>query len=204
MGYEAAIQQLANEGLVDQNLVGIVGFSRTCYYVLEALTTGAQHFKAASITDGFNLGYLQYLAQVGISGNRIPHEAEGMIGASPSGEGLQQWFKRSPEFNMDRVTTPLQVVANGRPDVLFMWEPYAALRILNKPVDLIVLREGTHVLTNPGERMVSQGSCVDWFRFWLKGEEDPDPVKAEQYTRWRDLRRLQQENHKVPTQSVSQ
>jgi len=29
---------------------------------------------------------------------------------------------------------------------------------------------------------------VDWFSFWLKGEEDPDPAKAEQYKRWRKLR----------------
>jgi len=29
---------------------------------------------------------------------------------------------------------------------------------------------------------------VDWFRFWLKGEEDPDPAKAGQYTRWRKMR----------------
>jgi hypothetical protein len=42
--------------------------------------------------------------------------------------------------------------------------------------------------------MISQGGTVDWFRFWLKGEEDPDPAKTEQYKRWRELRKLQQEN----------
>jgi hypothetical protein len=31
---------------------------------------------------------------------------------------------------------------------------------------------------------------VDLFCFWLKGEEDPDPAKAEQYKRWRNLRAL--------------
>jgi len=36
--------------------------------------------------------------------------------------------------------------------------------------------------------MVSQQGNVDWFCFWLKGEEDPDPTKAEQYKRWRELR----------------
>jgi hypothetical protein len=42
--------------------------------------------------------------------------------------------------------------------------------------------------------MVLQGGAVDWFRFWLKGEEDPDPAKAEQYARWRGLKKLQDEN----------
>jgi hypothetical protein len=40
--------------------------------------------------------------------------------------------------------------------------------------------------------MISQQGNVDWFCFWIKGEEDPDPAKAEQYARWRELRKLQQ------------
>lgn len=43
-------------------------------------------------------------------------------------------------------------------------------------------------------RLASQGGSVDWFRFWLQGYEDPDPSKAEQYARWRGLRKLQEEN----------
>src|SRR5258708_9535844 len=200
-GYVNGVEELVEDGVVDPDRVGIVGFSRTGYYVLEALTTSAWHFKAASITDITSGGYLQYMATVDRQGNSLQHESDGMIGASPFGEGLQVWFKRSPDFNMDKVKTPLQVVSLGQPDLLFMWEPYAALRLLHKPVDLIVLRQGTHVLTNPTERMVSQGGTVDWFRFWLKGEEDPDPAKAEQYTRWRNLRTLQEENQRVPAQS---
>jgi hypothetical protein len=50
---------------------------------------------------------------------------------------------------------------------------------LQKPVDLIMLNTDEHVLTNPAVRMASQGGSVDWFRFWLKDEEDPDPAKAE-------------------------
>ena len=38
--------------------------------------------------------------------------------------------------------------------------------------------------------MTSQQGNVDWFCFWIKGEEDPDPAKAEQYKRWRELRSL--------------
>ncbi len=202
-GYESGVEQLVSDGLVDRDRVGIIGFSRTCYYVLEALTRGGQHFKAASITDGINFGYLEYMATIDMKGNGVPNEANRVVGASPFGEGLQQWVKRSPEFNMDKVTAPLQVVANGRLGVLFMWEPYACLRFLNKPVDMMVLRQGTHVLTNPAERMASQAGTVDWFRFWLKGEEDPDPAKAEQYTRWHELRKLQEKNENATVQSIS-
>ena len=96
-------------------------------------------------------------------------------------------------FKMDKIETPLQVVAlDDHWSLMGMWEQYASLRHLGKPVDLIVIPDSEHVMTNPGERMASQGGTVDWFRFWLKGEEDPDPAKADQYKRWRELRRVQE------------
>jgi len=193
-GYEAAVQLLAAEGLVDPDRVGLIGFSHTCYFVMDALTTSTLRFKAATITDGPNYGYLQYLTMVDWEGNSFLHQADAAIGPSPFGAGLTQWLNRSPEFNMDKVETPLQVVALGRTRVLWMWEPYAVLHYLNKPVDLIVLSSDQHELTNPEARMASQGGAVDWFRFWLKGEEDPDMAKTEQYKRWRELRKLQNEN----------
>lgn len=196
-GYEAAVAQLSTDGLVDPDRVGIVGFSRTCFYVLQALTVDKMNFKAASITDGVDEGYLQYILDIDIGRDAIAHEANMMIGAIPFGSGLQQWLKRSPEFNMDKVTTPLQVVATRR-QLSQMWEPYAALRYLNRPVDLLVLNSDEHVLTNPAARIASQGGTVDWFRFWLKDEEDPDPAKAEQYARWRELRKLQQNQNNAP------
>lgn len=192
-GYESAANQLVSEGLVDAEKIGIIGFSRTCFYVMETLTTSSLRVKAASITDGVMFTYSQYILQP----DRIPSEANPVIGAPPFGEGLQQWLKRSPGFNLDKISAPLLVVGEGPSSLLFMWEPYAGLHYLRKPVDLIMLNTDEHVLTNPTVRMASQGGTVDWFRFWLKDEEDSDPVKAEQYTRWRELRRLQGENEKA-------
>jgi hypothetical protein len=191
-GYEAAVFELASAGLVDPSSVGIAGFSRTCYYVLEALTTSTLQFKAALIADGINAGYLQYMAFVDHGGQNIwAHDAESLNGGRPFGSGLTEWLARSPEFKMDRVTAPLQVVSRTGEGLLLMWEPYAALHYLHKPVDLLVLNSEEHVSTNPGGRLVSQQDSVDWFRFWLKGEEDPDPAKTKQYGRWRELRKLQ-------------
>jgi hypothetical protein len=44
---------------------------------------------------------------------------------------------------------------------------------MKKPVDLIVLLRGTHRLIRRWVRMASQQGNVDWFFFWLKGEETP-------------------------------
>jgi dipeptidyl aminopeptidase/acylaminoacyl peptidase len=202
-GYEAAVSQLISEGLVDPERIGMIGFSRTCFYVMETLTTASFHLKAASITDGDMVSYFQYLQRN--ESTFIPHEGDVMIGARPFGEGLQQWLKRSPTFNLDKVNTPLLVVGEDPSSVLFMWEPYAGLRYLQKPVELIMLNTDEHVLTNPAVRMVSQGGSVDWFRFWLKDEEDPNATKAEQYARWRRLRELQEnkENKSAASQATS-
>jgi dipeptidyl aminopeptidase/acylaminoacyl peptidase len=201
-GYEAAANQLISEGLVDSEKIGIIGFSRTCFYVMETLTNSSIHLRAASITDGVMEDYLQYMIAIDFARNTIGNDYDSLIGAPPFGEGLQQWLKRSPGFKLDKINAPLLVVGEGAISVLSMWQPYAGLRYLHKPVDLILLNTDEHVLTNPAVRMASQGGSVDWFRFWLQDYEDPDPAKAEQYQRWRQLRKLQDANERNSTTSL--
>jgi dipeptidyl aminopeptidase/acylaminoacyl peptidase len=62
------------------------------------------------------------------------------------------------------------------------------LKDQGKAVDLLYSRSGKHNLRKPLEILAHQELLVDWFDFWLNGHEDPDPSKAEQYSRWRKLR----------------
>jgi hypothetical protein len=189
--YESGVEKLVSDGLVDPKRVGITGFSRTCFDVLETLTTGRTHFAAASITDGLNMGYIEYLHYVDYGNNFNLHTIEAALGVRPPfGKDLKEWMSRAPTFNMNKVFTPMQVVATSNHESLLeMWEPYAALRLLHRPVDLIVLGQGTHPLTNPAQLMLSQGGVVDWFRFWLQGYEGKAPENdPDQYVRWRKLR----------------
>ena len=187
-GFDSAVDQLAQDGMIDRDRVGIIGFSRTVYGVLDALTTGETRYRAASICDGIQGGYLEYMLSVDAANNEMKRESDALIGASPFGEGLQTWIRRSPNFNLDKVSAPVMVQAFGTISTLFMWEPYAGLRLLGKPVELLVVNAGDeHVLSNPLARAASQGTNVDWFRFWLQGYEDSDPPKAEQYRRWEKL-----------------
>src|SRR5207247_2953680 len=133
----------------DPERIGIIGFSASCFTVLETLTTGSLHLKAASITDGTMKDYFQYIQQPELESK----EATPAIGAPPFGEGLQLWLKRSPGFNLDKVNMPLLVNALGRLDVLVMWQPYAGLHFLHKPVDLMILNTDEHILTNPAVRL---------------------------------------------------
>ena len=193
-GFESAVKQLTSEGFIDPTKVGAIGFSRSVYHVLTAITSAKDLFAAASVTDGVTFGYFEYMFAVD---SGLDREADAINGGKPFGpESLKNWLARSPEFNMDKVRTPLLLLQPGTPAVLAGWEPYAALRYLKKPVDLVMLQAGTHVMTNPRQRLASETVNVDWFRFWLKGEEDPDPTKGELYARWRELRRLQDTQEK--------
>jgi hypothetical protein len=195
--YERAIDYLDARGIIDRTRVGIIGFSRTCLYVKYTLTHSRYHFAAASVADGVDGGYFQYVA--GRNNPVVAALSEQLMGALPFGDGLSLWQQRSPGFLLDKVDAPVRIEAHGRYDTGALqgeWEWYSGLARLGKPVELIYLPDGAHVLEKPWERMVSQQGNVDWFCFWLKGEEDPDPAKAEQYARWRELRQLQEESEK--------
>jgi dipeptidyl aminopeptidase/acylaminoacyl peptidase len=185
-GFESAVEMLAAEGLIDATRIGIIGFSRTCYNTLEVLTRSKLHIVAATITDGVNEGYWQYLftADTPVFGD----EASILNGGEPFGAGLQQWLQNSPNFNLDRTDAAIQVVGEGMSSLMFMWEPYALMRYQGKAVDLVLLNTDEHVLTTPAIRVASQGGAVDWMRFWLQGHEDSAEGKAAQYQRWRKMR----------------
>jgi len=78
------------------------------------------------------------------------------------------------------------------------WEWHVLLTRMERPAELVFIEDGTHTLVKPWDRMVSSGGNVDWFRFWLKGEEDPAPEKSEQYARWREFRKQQCQNPDFP------
>ena len=94
-------------------------------------------------------------------------------------------------MNADRIDVP---VLNNDPDSEFLADLalYTSLKELGKPVELFIYPNELHHVNQPKHRYQIYERNLDWFRFWLKSEESPDPAKSEQYQRWRQLRQLQQ------------
>ena len=184
---DAAIDNLDRRGFIDPQRVGIIGFSRTCLFVEYALTHSSHHFRAAAIADGVDDGYFQYL-MFSNSSPVLTQYTERANGGTPYGDGLDSWKRRASGFNLQRVNAPVRIMARNAESVLLEWEWFAGLTLLQKPVELVYIQDGTHILQKPWDRVVSQQGNVDWFAFWLKGDEDSNPEKAEQYTRWRQMR----------------
>lgn len=189
--FEGAIEYLDRKGLIDRGKVGIFGFSRSCFHVKYALTHSKYIMAAASVEDGVDGGYFQYITQLP-SKSGWAEDFEGMIGGLPFGEGLKAWVERSPTFRIQEVRSPLRIVAHTPASVLNEWEWYAALTRLEKPVEMVMMRDGLHLLQKPREIMIASQGNVDWFTFWLLGREDCDTANMGQYARWRTLRTAQE------------
>jgi len=192
---ERAITAVEKRGILDRGRVGIIGFSRTGLYVNYMITHEGTHFAAAVVADGSDAGYSSYIQFL----NTAPYTAsdsESIIGGLPWGPTISLWLERSPEFRLAMVETPLLLQPLSPYTLTCQWATYAALRRLGKPVEMLYLPKASHILQRPWVRMASQQGDVDWFCFWLKDEEDPDPSKAAQYARWRELRKLREVSEK--------
>src|SRR5262249_45441828 len=162
-----------------------IAYARTVSSVEYTLTHSSYGFAAATAADGFDGGYLQYLVNP-----YAKRDYYRVNGGDPLGATFELWRERSPSFTVERLRTPVRLESyGGIAAVIGNWEWYAKLVLLDRPVELVYLPDGTHLLVKPWERLISQQGNVDWFCFWLKNEEDPDPGKREQYNRWERMPR---------------
>jgi dipeptidyl aminopeptidase/acylaminoacyl peptidase len=202
--WESAVKALDEQGLVDSSRVGIIGFSRTGWYTEYILAHSKVHYRAATVADNaqYSLGEYWLLHDAGtIKLQDLTY------GGPPYGATLKNWLDHSVSFNLDKIHTPLLMEQMGYGihydkveapplSLAVSFEVFSGLNRLNKPVELYYYPNEDHTPEHPQARLATMQRNVDWFRFWLKGEEDPDPAKAEQYKRWRELRKLQQQNEK--------
>lgn len=189
-GIESAVDHLSEDRLVDPSRIGIEGFSRTSWYVEKALEHSPYRYKAALLIDGVDMSYVQNVL-FAPGAKEFTSEADGANGAKPFGTGLSKWIENAAGFNLDKITAAVQLEAIGKTySILGEWETYSILRQQGKPVDLIDIPDGQHVLQKPKNRYESQQGAVDWFRFWLQGYERKDPEAKDENDRWRQLRSL--------------
>jgi dipeptidyl aminopeptidase/acylaminoacyl peptidase len=182
--FEGAIDELDRRGLIDRDRVGIIGFSRTAFHVAYTLTHSKYRFRAATMADGFEGGYLNYLLW------RIA-DSEGVNGGEPVGTGLKSWLENSPGFSIDAVSAPVRIEEYGPHGFLGGWQWYSVMSLLKKPVDFIWIPRGTHLLVKPWERLTSQQGNVDWFHFWLSDHEVCAAEDEATCARWRELAALE-------------
>ncbi len=190
-----AVHQLIDSGWVDSSRMGLSGLSHGAE--ITSYTIGHSALFHAAITSGGESGDpLRYF--LGNDGSRGYLASLGLLGP-PDGPYADRWHTMSLALNANRVTTPLLVQPAGSEflgDLQFL----QALKDHRKPVEMIIYPDEAHVKHQPRHRYVIYQRNLDWFDFWLRGVEDPDPAKRSQYERWRVLRNLQAAATGVPSQ----
>ena len=93
-------------------------------------------------------------------------------------------------MNADKVICPVLMGFNTQ-EAFYGIEMRTALLRAGVPVEFWVYPGEGHIFTGPEHRYISMERNLDWFKFWLKGDEDPVPTKKSQYLRWRQLRKQQ-------------
>jgi hypothetical protein len=117
MGIEAAIDQLDKDGLIDPSRVGIIGFSRTHWYVEEALIHDPHRYRAATLIDGVDQSYLTDIL-FAPSNSLAAREHEAANGGAPFGSNLEKWLRTAAGFNLDKVNAAVRIEAIGKISIL--------------------------------------------------------------------------------------
>jgi dipeptidyl aminopeptidase/acylaminoacyl peptidase len=179
-------QKLVEEGLVDANRRGITGLSYGSEIVDFAISHSNLFQAAAASTGGSPNDPLWYF----LDNKEWEARLKGRGLAFPDEESINEWKRVSSALNAKRIKTPLLLQPPDR-EMLIGMQLYKAMQHYGIPVEMYVYPNEGHVKSQPITKYWVYQRNLDWMRFWLKGEEDPDPAKREQYVRWQELRKLQ-------------
>lgn len=168
-------------GSVDPKRLGVTGLSDGATSVRFALIN-SKRFSAAAISSCC-LEPKTVMTYGGIAwakSNRI-------VGYPPATvDAPNFWAPMSIAQNAGRVRTPLLMQLSDD-EYLLSLEAFEALREKGAPTEVYVFPEEHHVKWQPRHKLAIFERTADWFSFWLRCTEDPDPAKAEQYRRWRAM-----------------
>lgn len=185
-GMRAGISKLVNDGIADPSAVGVIAFSWTGLHLMKLLAQHDGLIRAATFADTLQTGYVSYLLMLNGDPEFLAEWTHAM--GTPEFGHIDDWMARNPLYQLRNSTAAIRIEALSRESLAFDWEFLSVLRLAHRAVNMVYIPDASHVILQPRERMASQGGNVDWFRFWLQGYEDPDPVKKAQYREWHKLR----------------
>ena len=118
-----------------------------------------------------------------VRGRSQPEQMRRIWGLGAPDETPDEWRRQSPALNVERLTAPL-LLQLPEQEARSVIELYARLTNSTTPAELYVFPDAPHIKVQPRQRLAAHRRYYDWFRYWLQGYSDPDPVRADQYRRW--------------------
>jgi len=185
-GVESAVALLASQGEIDRTKVGMGGLSFgtevTMWTVMHSKVLAAASVSSASTDRSY------YLFN-SLLGDRFLSSLKNYWGLGALEETPERWHVLAPEFNLDKMKTPMLLQMPEQEYILAL--DYAIPLIRAGRADLYVFPNEPHQKFQPKHKLAAYERNLDWFRFWLQGSERPDPQDLDQYKRWEHLRDTQ-------------
>ena len=175
------IMDLVEKGFVDKEHIGAQGHSWGGYQVaylatrtslFAAIESGAPVVNMYSAYGGIRWG-------TGVNRSMQYEHQQSRIGAT-IWEAPQRYWENSPLFAMDKVTTPILIMANDNDDAVPWYqgiEYFVALRRLGKPAWLLNYNGEPHWPVKAPNKKDFQIRLSQFFGHYLKGEPMPQWMK---------------------------
>lgn len=195
-GISSAVSLLASSGLIDQNLIGLTGWSMSGAPAVNILTFGRVRIAASIVADAIGSSMSGYTSIFGFSAPGMYYTELMYGGAKPFGNFLDDWVAKNPVFHLEKVKTPLLFQQYIPGSLIAWWDVYAILRRQGKPVEMVQYHDADHIPLRPDHFLHAQQMVVDWYSFWLMGKKDGNRVKSSQYSRWEELRKRSMQHSK--------
>lgn len=179
-----AIDDLAARKRIDPRKVGIGGLSFGSSVALWAIRK-SKRFAAATISSGQATAHYYW-------SNALPDRGftktfgEFWKAGDPDSDP-ERWRIISPVSDVAAFDTPL-LMQTPESEVRNLVEFHTKLKLAGKPAELYAFADEIHIKYQPVHKRAIYERNLDWYRFWLNGEEDPASSKSAQYIRWRALR----------------
>ncbi|ADU13887.1 alpha/beta hydrolase family protein [Asticcacaulis excentricus] len=164
--YEAIIEQLRQEGLVDKERLAILGWSRTGFSVRYALAESVLRFKAVVLSDALAGGYMSWLASQNL-GADYQNLALELNAQTPGGTSGSETFIVSKAA---KVKTPVLLFAFGSSSLLETWEDYALRKQYGSAVVLKYFPDALHAPRLPAERLAVMNAVVPFVTDTLQSQ----------------------------------
>lgn len=176
------VAQVVARGIADPKRIGITGLSDGASSARFALIN-SRVFSAAAISQS-SLEPKTAMTYGGIAWADFNRK----MGYPPATfDDPVFWNPFSMALGARDMNVPLLIQASDD-EYLLALETFTALRENNKPVDMYVYPDEHHIKWQPAHRLAVFNRTIDWFAFWFQDRVDPDPAKAEQYSRWTAMR----------------
>lgn len=180
---ESVIDLLSSEGEIDRARVGMGGLSFGGAVTLWTATE-SNVLAAASVANPV-VSPTYYLIG-SMKGEAFLKGLRDMWGLGAPSETPERWKAISPAFKLGRMRAPI-LFQHSEQEYMYALD-YEIPLIREHRADLYVFPNEPHQKFQPQHKLAVYNRNLDWFRFWLQDYEDPDPAKAAQYARWRQMK----------------